>query len=60
MAEKSRRADRLVFSAPLPPSVNHAYRTGKDGKRYLTKEARAYKKDIGKIINATLGAKAWP
>lgn len=46
MAEESRRRDRLILSAPLPPSTNHLYSTGKDGRRHLTAVARKYKQDI--------------
>lgn len=42
--------DRLVATFSLPPSSNHIYRTGRDGKRYLTKEARAYRKEVRQLL----------
>ncbi len=60
MAEKSRRQDRLILSAPLPPSVNHLYRTGADGKRYMTKEGREFKKEVAKEVMVAGGSKKCP
>lgn len=42
--------EKLIVSGPLPPSTNHLYATSKTGKRYLTKEARAYKKEIQTLM----------
>ena len=39
--------DRLIVSAPLPPSSNNIYATGSDGKRHLTEKAKEYRKEIG-------------
>lgn len=36
----------LIVSAPLPPSTNNLYATGKDGRRYLTQKARDYKTNL--------------
>lgn len=46
VAEPSTRSDSLIISAPLPPTTNHLYATGKDGRRYLTAKARRYKNEV--------------
>ncbi len=57
MAETSKRQDRLILSAPLPPSLNNAYTTGRDGKRHLSAQAREYKQEVRWIMLAE-GARA--
>lgn len=37
---------RFTIALPMPPTTNNIYTTGSDGKRYLTKEARAYRKEV--------------
>lgn len=37
---------RLIVVGALPPSSNNIYFTGSDGKRYLTKIAKAYRREI--------------
>ncbi len=47
----------MIISVPLPPSTNHLYRSSANGKRHLTKEARAYKKEVQKemMVNGVKG-----
>lgn len=57
---------KLVFTSPIPPSVNHylAYRTIiKNGKpmamSYKTKEAKSYQKDIIELLNEEIPKQNW-
>lgn len=59
MAEKSRRQESLFVSAPLPPSSNHIYANAAKG-RVLTKEARAYKEEVGNILMTQWAKKRCP
>lgn len=45
---------------PLPPSTNHLYATGKDGKRHKTKAARDYEEDVLKTVLAASGDRSRP
>ena len=45
---------RLRLVVPLPPSINSQYATTSGGKRVLSSEARAYKRDVAKLIAAAL------
>lgn len=38
---------------PLPPSINHQYATA-GNRRVLSKEARAFKREVKKVIDAAL------
>ncbi len=58
-AEKSRRLDSLILSAPLPPSTNHLYANASSGRR-LTQEGRAYKKDVGVRLMLSGARKSCP
>ena len=58
--------EKLVFTSPIPPSVNHylAYRTiMKNGKpmamSYKTKEAKAYQKYIIDLIKEEVSKQGW-
>ena len=58
--------EKLVFTSPIPPSVNHylAYRTiMKNGKpmamSYKTKEAKAYQKYIIDLIKEEVPKQGW-
>ena len=35
----------------LPPTVNHLYRTGRNGRRYKTQAGRAWQRDAAEIIS---------
>ena len=43
-------SEKLFISGPLPPSLNNAYYTGRDGRRHLTKEAKTYKENIAETL----------
>lgn len=50
-------SERMTASLPLPPSSNHIYRVGfnrntGEPQLYLTKEARAYRKEVHKTLMA--------
>ena len=53
------RQDRLIVSAPLPPSSNGIYANAASG-RALTKEAREYKEEVGKILVTQWAKKRCP
>jgi len=40
----------VVLRLPYPPTVNHYYRPGKGGRRYLKKESIAYRAEVGNAI----------
>lgn len=60
VAESSRRPDRLVISAPLPPSSNHIYANNARGGRVLTKEAREYKHEVEQVMMTQRAKKRCP
>lgn len=37
----------LNFQLPWPPSLNHLFPNGKNGKRFLSKQARSFRKSVG-------------
>jgi crossover junction endodeoxyribonuclease RusA len=53
MASSSRPAAGLRLVLPLPPSINQQYATV-GNRRVLSKEARAFKRDVKKTIDAAL------
>lgn len=38
------------MTLPLPPSINHYYRPGKGGSRYLSKAAHQYRKCVSDTV----------
>ena len=55
MKSSSRPAAGLRLVLPLPPSINHQYATvGAGTRRVLSKEARAFKREVKKTIDAAL------
>lgn len=47
----------MTVTVPLPPSLNHAYITTKQGKRIMTSECRDYKTYTTLLIKSTTGLK---
>lgn len=45
----------ITLKLPLPPTVNHYQRNARNGHRYTTKDANAWKQEAGWAINRQLG-----
>ena len=41
-----------ITLAGLPPTVNHLYRTGRNGQRYKTRAGRAWQKNAAEILRS--------
>lgn len=53
MTPQSRPVASLRLVLPLPPSINHQYATA-NGRRVLSADARAFKRDVRKLIDRAL------
>jgi crossover junction endodeoxyribonuclease RusA len=40
---------RVTVTLPYPPSANRYWRTTRDGRTYVSAEAKQYKKDVAKV-----------